>query len=213
MFEHIRTYRFPISLICLVIYYIVGITLLTTSEDKEAIIRLTPFTLMFTTAVLLLNHVHWSKKLIFPIGIIILLGFLVEVVGTQTGLPFGLYSYSDVLGVKLFNTPLVMGINWGMLVYAGTLFIHPMKLPAWSKPVLTGALLVILDIFIEPFAIKWNLWQWLETVPPLQNYMSWAVIAMCFSWLLGKTLTPEMSNKMALPVLVIQFLFFVILAN
>lgn len=213
MFEHIRTYRFPISLISLVIYYIVGITLLTTSEEKEEIIRLTPFTLIFTMVILLLNHMHQAKKLILPIGIIILLGFLVEVIGTCTGLPFGLYSYSDVLGIKLFNTPLVMGINWGMLVYAGTLFFHPMKLPAWSKPILTGALLVILDIFIEPFAIKWDLWQWLETVPPIQNYMSWAIIAMFFSWLLGKSLTPEMRNKMALPVLIIQFLFFVILSN
>jgi putative membrane protein len=213
MFDVIRKYRFQFTLISLVIYYIVGITLLTISDDKQEIISLTPFTLIFTFFILLLNHEGWKKKVVVFLSMIIIFGYLVEVIGTKTGIPFGLYSYSDVLGIKLFNTPLVMGINWGMLVYAGTLFFHPMKLPHWLKPILTGLLLVILDIFIEPFAIKWNLWQWLETVPPLQNYMSWTIIAIVFSWLLSKSIDDNMRNKMALPVLVIQFLFFLILAN
>lgn len=213
MFKQIDKYRFHISLINLIIYYAVGITLLKTTENKEDIIALTPFTLLFTTGILLINHKNWSKRLVYVLVSIIVSGFLVEVIGTKTGLPFGLYSYSDVLGFKILNTPLVMGVNWGMLVYAGTLFFHPMKIPNWLKPVLTGILLVFIDIFIEPFAIQWNLWQWLETVPPIQNYLSWAIIAIFFSWLMNKSLSESMSNKIALPVLLIQFLFFVILTN
>lgn len=213
MFEHISKYRFHISLISLIIYYLVGITLLTTSGNKEKIISLTPFTLFFTTLILLFNHINWSKNIVAMLTLITVSGFVVELIGTTTGIPFGLYSYSDVLGLKLFGIPLIMGVNWGMLVYAGTLFFHPMKIHIWLKPILTGVLLVFLDIFIEPFAIRWNLWQWHETVPPVQNYISWAIIAMCFSWLLNKSLTKSMSNKIAFPVLLIQFLFFVILSN
>lgn len=213
MFKQVDKYRFHISLITLVIYYIVGITLLKTSDNKEEIIALTPFTLSFTMAILLVNHINWSKQIVIALTLIIVLGFLVELAGVATGYPFGFYSYSDVLGLKLSGTPLIMGINWGMLVYAGTLFFHPMKIPGWLKPILTGILLMFLDFFIEPFAIKWNLWQWHETIPPAQNYFSWAIIAMFFSWLLNKSLTKSTSNKLAVPVLLVQFLFFLILTR
>lgn len=213
MYKYLSKYRFYISLISLIIYYIVGITLLTISDNKEAIITLTPFTLLFTMIILLVNHVGWSMRFVGVLLLIIVLGFTVELIGVSTGYPFGSYYYSDVLGVKLYETPLIMGINWGMLVYAGALFFHPIKMYNWLKPVLSGILLVILDIVIEPFAIKWDLWQWNESVPPLQNYLSWAIIAMFFSWLLNKSLTKSMSNKIVLLVLLIQFLFFVILSK
>lgn len=214
MYKHLSKYRFYISLISLIIYYVVGMTLLTTSDNKEAIIKLTPFTLLFTMIVLLVNHIGgWSVRFVVTLSLIIVLGFIVEVIGVATGFPFGFYSYSDVLGLKLFETPLIMGINWGMLVYAGTLLFHPVKIYNWLKPVLSGILLVILDIFIEPFAIKWNLWEWSESVPPLQNYLSWTIIAIFFSWLLNKNLTKSMNNKIVIPVLLIQFLFFLILSK
>jgi putative membrane protein len=213
MYKSVCKYRFLISLAGLIIYYVVGITLLKTSDNKEEIIALTPFTLLFTMIVLLVNHIGWSIRLSGILLLIIITGFAVEVIGVLSGFPFGFYHYSDVLGLKLFETPVIMGVNWGMLVYAGTLFFHPMKIYNWLKPVLTGILLVILDIFIEPFAIKWNLWQWNETVPPLQNYLSWTIIAIFFSWLLNKNLDKSMRNKIVFPVLLIQFLFFLILSS
>lgn len=213
MYKHLSKYRFYISLIILVIYYVVGITLLKTSDNKEEIIALTPFTLLFTMIILLVNHIGWSMRFVGTLFLIIILGFTVELIGVLTGFPFGFYYYSDVLGLKWYDTPLIMGINWGMLIYAGTLLFHPMKIYNWLKPILTGISLVILDIFIEPFAIKWNLWQWNETVPPIQNYLSWTIIAIFFSWLLNKGLTKSMSNKIVLLVLLIQFLFFLILSK
>lgn len=213
MLEQLKKYRFHISLAVLIIYYSVGIRLLQTGGNKEEIIALTPFTLLFTLIVLLFNHTHWKKRVMLALMLVAVLGFFVEVLGTRTGVPFGSYSYSDVLGIKVMGTPLIMGINWVLLVYAGTMLFHPLNIPGWLKPVLTGGSLVLLDIFIEPFAIKWNLWQWQETVPPAQNYVSWAIIAVLFSWLLNRSLSRSMRNKLALPVLVIQLLFFLILSK
>ncbi len=213
MLEQLKKYRFHISLAVLIIYYSVGISLLKAGGNKEEVIALTPFTLLFTMIVLLFNHTHWKKRVMLALMLVAVLGFFVEVLGTRTGLPFGFYSYSDVLGIKVMDTPLIMGINWVLLVYAGTMLFHPLKIPGWLKPVLTGSSLVLLDIFIEPFAIKWNLWQWQETVPPAQNYVSWAIIAVLFSWLLNRSLSQSMRNKLALPVLVIQLLFFLILSK
>lgn len=213
MLKQLKKYRFHSSLAVLIIYYSVGIGLLKAGGNKEEIIALTPFTLLFTLIVLLVNHTHWKKRVILVLALITVLGFLVEVLGTAIGFPFGFYSYSDILGIKVMKTPLIMGINWVLLVYAGTMLFHPLKIPGWLKPVLTGCSLVLLDIFIEPFAIKWNLWQWQETVPPSQNYVSWAIIAVVFSGLLNRSLSQSMRNKLALPVLVIQLLFFLILSK
>ncbi len=213
MFSQIIKYRFTISIISLIIYYSVGITLLITSDNKYEIINLTPFTLLFTMLILLINHTHWKPSLAIALLVIMILGFVVELIGIKTGFPFGFYSYSTVLGPQIGNTPLIMGVNWGMLVYAGTLFFHSKAIPNWLKPIFTGLLLVILDIFLEPFAIKWSLWTWYETVPPFQNYLSWTIIAIFFSWLLSRFITKPMNNKIAAFVLIIQFLFFVILSK
>lgn len=213
MYSLLGKYRFLITLICLIIYYVVGVVLLTISEDKQEIINLTPYTLLFTMVVLLFNHTHWKASFGIALFVVAVLGFLVELIGTKTGLPFGYYSYSAVLGPQIGNTPLIMGVNWGMLVYAGTMIFHKAPIKKWLKPILTGLLLVVLDIFIEPFAIKWNLWTWNETIPPLQNYLSWVIIAILFSWFLSFFVTKSMSNKIAIPVLIIQFLFFLILGK
>lgn len=205
--------RLLISIGFLLIFYVVGIFLLLTSDDKDTIISYTPYILLVTLFILFLNHTYWSKKLILSLILIFALGFFVEVLGVQSGFPFGSYRYSEILGIQLFNTPLVMGINWVLLVYSGAMLFQPLPWPNYLKSIVTGLLLVVLDIFLEPFAIRWNLWQWIETVPPLQNYLSWAIIAMLLTYLLNSCLEKQMRNKIAGIILFIQFVFFVLLSQ
>lgn len=213
MSEAFRKYRFPGSLILLFMCYSVAVIMLKTSEKPEQIIVFVPFMLLFTTILLLANHSHWNRRVAFILILITALGFLVELTGVRTGVPFGFYSYSDVLGVKFLGTPLVMGIHWGMLVYAGTMVLYPLRIPGWLKPILTGLLLTVLDVFIEPFAGRWNLWKWQETVPLAQNYLSWAIVTMLLSWVLHESLARPMRNKLAFPILLMQLLFFVFLSK
>lgn len=213
MSKKVPNLRFLISIGFLLIFYIVGVFLLLKSNDKDTIITYTPYILLVTLALLLLNHSKWSKKIVFSLLIIFSLGFLVEVLGVQTGFPFGSYHYSEILGIQLFNTPLVMGVNWVLLVYAGTMLFQPLAWPNYLKSIVTGLMLVVLDIFLEPFAIRWNLWQWIETVPPLQNYISWAFIAMLLTYILNSCLEKSMRNPIAGYILIIQFVFFVLLSN
>ena len=59
-----------------------------------------------------------KPKQMLAFFLIFLLGFVVEVVGVQTGLIFGSYSYGATLGVKLFDTPLLIGLNWIFVSYS-----------------------------------------------------------------------------------------------
>ena len=48
----------------------------------------------------------------------------VELVGTKTGMLFGDYSYGKVLGPALQGVPLIIGINWFIMMYCCGTTIH-----------------------------------------------------------------------------------------
>lgn len=211
MRDQLRNYSFQLSLAVLVIYYAVGIVLLLRSGEDNKLIELTPFTISFTTAVLLFNHRNWSKGIVISLVLIALLGLGIEIVGVNFGVPFGEYSYSHILGIKLLDTPIIMGINWLMLVYSGVLTMHQFISNTWVKALASGLLLVFLDLLIEPVAIKWNMWSWQEPEVPLENFITWGAAAILFSLILSFSIGKETKNKMAMPVILLQFLFFILL--
>ncbi|MFN2335752.1 MAG: carotenoid biosynthesis protein, partial [Bacteroidales bacterium] len=43
--------------------------------------------------------------------------FLIEAVGVNTGRIFGTYTYGKALGPALWNTPVIIGLNWFLLIY------------------------------------------------------------------------------------------------
>lgn len=211
MFNQVVKYRFWISLIILCVFYTVGIVLLVNGGKESDLIELTPLTILLTTFILLFNHEHWSKGIAVALFSIVILGLGIEIIGVNYGIPFGEYSYSHVLGIHLLDTPIIMGFNWVMLVYAGVLTIHSFVKNKYLKAVLAGLLLVGLDVLIEPVAIEWNMWTWKLTSVPIQNYLTWGIAAVIFSFILSAQLKPENKNKIALPVLLLQFIFFIIL--
>lgn len=146
-----------------------------------------------------------------------LVGYWIEVLGVHTGLIFGVYWYGDTLGVQCLKVPLVLGANWLILVY-GAVVLMARYLPlkgiktTWIRAVIQSgigaALLVLLDILIEPVAIHFDFWHWQSEIVPLQNYIAWFVIAFVLVYL-GCVSTFTKSNPMALLILVLQGCFFV----
>ena len=211
MFNLVLKYRFLLSFGLMSIIYTVGIVLLLKSGRTGSLIELTPFTILLTTFLLLLNHQHWNRKIVIALFLIAFLGLAIEIIGINTGVPFGDYTYSSVLGIQLFGTPLLIGVNWLMLVYSSVLIMHRFISTIWLKALLASLLMVLLDVFIEPVAIDWNMWTWKMTNVPIQNYVTWGIAALIFSLILSFQLNEHHKNKMAIPVILWQFLFFVIL--
>ncbi len=211
MLDFIRKYRYHLSVGLLVIIYTVGIVLICSSKGDKSIIDLTPYTLLLTSALLFLNHNSWNKRIVIALVSIFLLGLAIEIIGVNTGIPFGEYSYSDILGIQVAGTPYMIGVNWLMLVYAGVFTIHRFISKIWLKAVVSGIVLVVLDVFIEPVAINWNMWTWKTSDVPIQNYITWGLTAIVFSLILSKQINATNSNKMAPVVLILQFVFFLIL--
>jgi putative membrane protein len=170
----------------------------------------TPFHLLLTVSLLLYFHSDWRSSFWLFAGAVMLVGYWVEVLGVHTSLIFGSYAYDTTLGFKVFDVPLMIAFNWLLLTYLCGTVIHrlPFKIPV--KILLAALLMVAIDYLIEPVAIKYDFWHWETLHPPLHNYLGWL-----FTALLVQTFFFVMSfkkdNPLALPLLIIQALFFLVL--
>jgi uncharacterized membrane protein len=143
--------------------------------------------------------------------------FGLEVLGVKTGLVFGAYSYGATLGPQLFEVPVIIGLNWSIIVFgiAETLRMKRFSLLAALIGVPVGA--VLFDIALEPVAMSvLDYWTWTGGPVPLQNYIAWALISFTFAvlyfWMLPIPLPdrdfskPEPDNSGKRPAL--QMLYY-----
>jgi putative membrane protein len=199
--------KFAFSIVLLFAFYFSGILGIATNSKTIDFLSLTPLHLMVCAVLLLLNHQNGVSKqwLVFiAIGI---LGYFIEVLGVNTGLIFGEYSYGKTLGLKLFETPLAIGINWIVLPYSAVYTIHKIHSNKILVAALAATILVILDFLIEPVAIAFDFWSWTQKSIPINNYVAWYIISFCFSYLL-LYFKGESTNRFAAYLLFFQFLFF-----
>lgn len=212
MFNQLKKYKLASSIITLVIFYTVGLIGLSVMEDTTYFISLTPLIICITSLFLFLNHQKWSSGLIFKLVLIALLGLSVEIIGVNTGYPFGTYSYSSILGVQVLETPLIIGLNWLMLVYSAYFTFKPLIKNRIIRILVSSSVLLMLDLIMEPVAIASNFWTWTSEAVPLENYLSWGAFALIFCGILTVKEKKEENNNIAPVVLLIQFIFFITLS-
>lgn len=136
---------------------------------------------------------------------IALLTFFIEVIGVYTGLPFGEYYYGTNLGPKLLDVPLIIGLNWIMLLFATHVILR--KQSFYVSVIGASILMVILDVVIEQSVNKMGFWFWKDNQIPLANYVSWFCISLLLSLYIRKKM-PLKENKAALTLYLTQISFF-----
>lgn len=171
---------------------------------------LTPLAILVNIFLLIYFHNKWTKKFIILTLIILITGYIAEVIGINTGLIFGNYTYGKILGPKLFDTPVIIGFNWIMLIYCVYVLISMIKVNALLKILIGACLLVIFDIVMESSAINMGMWIWEEGVIPIKNSVTWFVLSFL---LLGlyRIFRVIIRNEIAVYVIGYQFIFFIIL--
>lgn len=162
--------------VVLFIMHTVGIVGLT-SAYKDLFLSLTPFNLLISTGIVIWWQRIYPKAFIPVITFIYLLGFFVEVLGVNTGLIFGEYSYDRGLGYQLWGTPLMIGVNWLMLVLASAAAARRIPTNNYVQALIAALLMVLLDMLIEPISSKLEFWTWKGDLIPKQNYYAWFVVA------------------------------------
>lgn len=195
------------SIVALAVVYISGIIGLSIPSSRELFASTTPLSLVISAALLLWCHTDWNKPFWLFLGITSLVGYTVEVAGVHTEVIFGSYEYGDTLGWKMFRVPPMIGVNWMMLIYASGIIAEQLTAPRLVKSLVGAALMVLLDLVIEPVAIQLDFWHWESNEIPLQNYVAWYVIATVLLYVFY-TLPFRKENEFAGYLYGFQVLFF-----
>jgi len=199
----------PLGIGVLLILHLVGLVgILWINQDFFA--SLTPLVLVISTFLLFIVQVGHRKPLFKLFIWVTILGYAVELLGTQTGFPFGIYLYGSNLKPHLKGVPLVIGINW-FLVTVGAYNLMRLIFSGPFSRILFGALaMTILDFLIEPVAMTLDYWDWQTLYPPLSNYLAWFVVSFLFLLLCDRWFQ-NAPNALAAYYFMIMGSFFLIL--
>ncbi|MEQ8582048.1 MAG: carotenoid biosynthesis protein [Marinoscillum sp.] len=190
----------------IVILHVVGVVGTLSPLTRELVIALTPLNLILSAGILLACHQGTFRSVMPPLLFCVLVGFGVEVIGIHTGFPFGQYTYGEVLGWKLLDVPLVIGVNWFLLIYAFFSASNFLKKPAF-RVLFTALAMLLIDLLIEPVAIQLGYWSWAGGDIPLQNYGAWFVIALVMALVMHRY-QPKLYNPVSVTLILSQILYF-----
>ncbi len=197
--------------IIIVLFHLVGLYGFLTPALELLFIKLVPYHLLLMLGLMVFTVNDRSLGLIKFTAVVYLVGFFIEVIGVNTGQIFGDYIYGTALGIKLWATPLLIGVNWLILVYSTGVFLETYNFKSkWLFSALGAGILLGIDFLIEPVAIKFDYWSWFEGVIPVQNYLGWYIFSYCL-FLFFSASNFNKKNKAAVVLLFAQLCFFLAL--
>jgi putative membrane protein len=128
-------------------------------------------------------------------------GFLAEIVGVHTGVPFGSYSYAGSLGPRLAGVPALIAAAWVMLSWPAAVAARRLVRGRALRIVLGAWALTAWDVFLDPQMVAAGHWHWRSpgaTLPgvadvPVSNFAGWFLVGLVVSALLQTLLdrTPD----------------------
>lgn len=166
----------------------VGIIIMLNSALRDKYLWTTTIflTLQFLSLLIYLFLKYHYKPVIFVIPALLVCGFVLEYVGVKTSFPFGSYSYSEILQPQILNVPIAISISWVVVVVSSFLIVSSVKsINSFSMVVYSAILVLGFDFMLEPFASFVNsFWIWSHAAVPVQNYISWFIVGILFSYFL-----------------------------
>ena len=199
-----------ISIILLFIFHLVGAVGLSLSF-RELFLALTPFNLLLSLGLYIWANDDFSADFFKLCAVLFAIGYFVEVIGVNTGILFGEYTYGEALGFKVLNTPLMIGVNWILLsisIFSVSNFFLKKK---WPTILLASVLMVLMDVLIEPVAISLDFWSWAAVDIPLQNYVMWFIVSLIMNTIISFN-RPKLDYRISFGLLLSQVLFFTLLS-
>lgn len=219
--------RYQIATAVAVLFHLIGLAgILFINEDL--FVQATSINMLLMLALLFYTKRTINLAFIFFFICCFFVGFAVEYIGTKTGYLFGDYAYGNVLGPKVSGVPLIIGVNWFIIIYCCGVTIlslfnritKSLEEPDRPKPVMKmasvvtdGALLaVFFDWIMEPAAVALGYWSWSGGDIPMFNYVCWLLVSVLLLIVFHFSRF-EKNNKFAVNLLLIQLMFFLLLRS
>ena len=222
-----RFTKFEIATAIAVLFHSIGLIGLL-FFDKAFFLAATPFNLLLSFVLLIWTQTDKNSAFFLFVAACFIIGIVVEVIGVNTGFLFGDYTYGNVLGPEIKNVPVMIGINWFLIIYCCGISIHtllmkainriaadtgktPMAMKALSVIIDGATLAVFFDWLMEPVAVKLGYWVWNgDGAIPMFNYICWFVVSLLLLMVFHFAKFNK-QNKFAVNLLLIQLMFFLLL--
>lgn len=222
-----RFTKFEIATAIAILFHSIGLIGLL-FFDKAFFLAATPFNLLLSFALLIWTQTDKNGYFFLFLAACFVVGIVVEVIGINTGFLFGDYAYGNVLGPKVKNVPVLIGVNWFLIMYCCGISIHtllmkainriaadsgktPMAMKALSVIIDGATLAVFFDWLMEPVAVKLGYWIWNgDGSIPMFNYICWFVISLLLLMVFHFAKFNK-QNKFAVNLLLVQLMFFLLL--
>jgi bisanhydrobacterioruberin hydratase len=142
------------------------------------------------------------------------IGFVAEHIGVNYGFLFGRYVYTGTLQPLLLGVPLVMACAWMILFAYIKQMLLPFKLSKPAEMIISGVLMVAIDLLIDPLAAnRLGYWRWIEVGAyygvPAHNFLGWFVVSFMIFGIVRQRPQPDLwARSVGLSIL----LFFTVIA-
>ena len=222
-----RFTKFEIATAIAVLFHSIGLIGLL-FFDKAFFLAATPFNLLLSFVLLIWTQTDKNSSFFLFVAACFIIGIVVEVIGVNTGFLFGDYAYGNVLGPEVKNVPVLIGVNWFLIIYCCGISINtllmkainriaadtgktPMAIKALSVVIDGATLAVFFDWLMEPVAVKLGYWIWKgDGSIPMFNYICWFVVSLLLLMVFHFAKFNK-QNKFAVNLLLIQLMFFLLL--
>jgi len=216
-----------IALFLAILFHISGAMGILFTPYKDWFIRYTPLTLLLMAALLIFTQEQKNKSFWLFAIICFFTGLATEMIGVNTAFLFGNYAYGTVMGYKLNGVPLLIGLNWFVIIFCSGNSMY--QLLTWiekkyasagiqlSSRIKTASLIfdsallaTFFDYIMEPVAVKLGFWQWHNNQLPFYNYFCWFMTGTLLLFLFNR-MPFNKHNHFAVHLFIIQLLFFLAL--
>lgn len=168
------------------LYALVRILEVVTSTPRMTVVALDVLSAMTFALLDGARHYGWRGILVFA-GICAVIGNTVENIGIATGFPFGRYKFLELMGPKLFQVPVLLGLAYIGMAYVSWMLAR--LILGQSGPHLPGAQVLAIPVLASCIMVTWDwaqdpvwatllyAWRWRDGGPwfgvPLSNYVGW----------------------------------------
>lgn len=162
-------------------------------------------------------YYKWAgrKNTLMIILILASLVLLIEGIGVFSGIPYGHFFYSDLMGIKIFGL-----VPWSvpfafitLLLGTVTIAVHYVK-KAWQIILLSTFLLVVIDFIIDPILVYMNIWIWVTPGfyygVPLSNFFGWFITGLITSSVLLILIKFQIITIQRIPIFIATSLILVL---
>jgi len=210
-----KRHKQTIAILIIVLFHAVGLFGFYHHAWQQLFLKLVPYHILLMVLVICWTHQDFNLKFTIFMALIILFGYGLEWQGINKHTLFGEYGYGDTLGIKYDDVPLIIGLNWLIITYATGILMRYIISGYVAMRIVAGAfVMVFLDMFIEPVAVKFDYWHWhignSQLTAPISNYIDWFFVSL-FMLAIFELFQFKKQSRAGVVLLITQFVFFILL--